>query len=637
MHDGRMKHDANALQPGEAPSVAGVQVSADYLDDQRPRQGSWATSATPPGLDPRALLALQGSAGNAAVGRMLRRNALERRVQESRLARFVGHEHEAIGNVTGADVDLGNGVVLSWGQVVAIAGDEFGSIEELREAARTNPRRIRAALEHAEVKGPIPASLPATTPDDKKSQTFTWIELALRNVTHFAAGGTARDTWRSHHARALGKAAEAGLSGDAATLQEAYAIEAFGQHFLTDMFSGGHVRTPRQDIIEYYRAKAPPMVSAFVTNLRAQVEPAIVAQIMQQVSPLLRGNYAFRKAQREVHAAVDARIQEGLQAIGGQAGLAEYFALALAGAVSGALHDREGREGLVVSSEDHPEPWLAPGDALLDKSLVSRNQAELAVIAAREHLVQAHYIGQSEQSIEQRIPADPPATIHFAFDSSELDGAQPVAESAGAYLHVNQGTAVELVGHTDSIGGAAYNQQLGLRRANAVRSAAIAGGARPEQVVVTSAGESNPATTDPQGLSDNRRVDFHWQPETAWPPANETRADPARDRAVEAIRALGPPYADVERYVPRAVEKLNQPLPEWRWGSMDPVVVAELDTWVEDLVGPHVRTISEAVPETIEVEGYTVAPRQIVDTLLDHFIAHPATTLGSLIGTPAGQ
>ena len=64
------------------------------------------------------MIALQRSAGNAAVSRVLAQRTL---------ARFVGTEHKDLGDTTGASIDLGNGVVLSWGDIVALAGDEYAT------------------------------------------------------------------------------------------------------------------------------------------------------------------------------------------------------------------------------------------------------------------------------------------------------------------------------------------------------------------------------------------------------------------------------------------------------------------------------------------------------------------------------
>ena len=95
---------------------------------------------------------------------------------------------------------------------------------------------------------------------------------------------------------------------------------------------------------------------------------------------------------------------------------------------------------------------------------------------------------------------------------------------------------------------------------------------------------------------------------------------------------MGPPFDAVEQYVPHTVEEMNEPLPEWRWGQMPPELIADLDTWVKDLVGPHTQKLTDAVPETIVEGDYTLAPRQIVEGIVGQLMDAPARTLGELIG-----
>lgn len=571
------------------------------------------------------VLSLQRQVGNGSVRRLVQR--------------FVGHEHESLGNATGASIDLGNGVTLTWGQVVAVAGDEFGTVEELQEAAKTDEgrRRIRVALEHDGVRGPIPASLPAATKDDRSKQESAYVTLAMENVPHFADGGDALGTWRSHHARALQAALQAGLAGDEASFQQAQTLEAFGQHFLTDMFSGGHVRTPRREIMQFYTEKAATMAPAFVNNVRTRVEAALVSQVMLQLGAL-RGNYTYGKAKEKVHDAVTAKLDEGLAKIGGMPGLVRYFGLGLAGAVSGSMHDRDGRLGVVVSSENHPQPWLAKGDAMLSASPESRAQAELAVVGAREQVLAARQAGARELAVEQLAPESPPAVVHFGLNSAAMDQAEEAARAAGAYLRVNPGSAVELVGHTDPLGTAAYNLGLGQRRADAVKAALLAGGAYPDQISTSSQGEASLRSADPKRYGENRRVDFVWRSREVVPdPATANQSvDPRRERAQQALDALGPPYPAVERFIPRAVPTMNEPLPEWRWGQMAPELVGDLDAWIKDMVGPQAKTLVDAVPETIKEGDFTLAPRQIVAGIVDELLRAPARTIGNLIGQQPG-
>lgn len=595
---------------------------------------------------------LQRTAGNRAVGHWLGRRRLT-------VQCFSGHEHESLGNVTGASVDLGHGVVLTWGQVVAIAGDEFGTVEELQTAAATEEgrRRIRAALEHDEVRGPIPASLPAATGDDKTAQEGAYLDLLLGNVTHFSEGGSARVTWRDHHDRALRKAFTAGMSRDDTAFQQAQALEAFGQHFLTDMFSGGHVRTPRQEVMDYYADRAQGMATAFITNFRQRFEDVLVSQVMQQLyQRRLAGSYTQDKAREKIHESVGKILDEKLAPIGGMAGVPQWFGKAIAGAVSGAMHDRDGRRGVVVRSEAHPMPWLAKGDSQLDQSPESRDQAELAILAAREQLLAARLAGERQPVIDRLVPVDPPSVVHFGFDSSSLQGARAApgardaVAAAGAWLNAHPNDVVDVVGHTDPLGTDDYNLGLGRRRAEVVKAALIEGGARPDQVVATSQGEASLRTTDPRQYRENRRVELIWQCRAVPAPnplqgqgaAQSRPDDPTQAKVQQALARFGPPYAEVERYVPEAVPDMNEPLPEWRWGQMSPELVTELDNWIRNYVGPKVDGFLKKIPETQTETAtggitLTVTPRQAAAGIVAEIMRQPSRTLGDLMGQQPGR
>jgi hypothetical protein len=56
----------------------------------------------------------------------------------------------------------------------------------------------------------------------------------------------AKKAYSSVHTLALRKAKEAYQSQKQSDLTEAYFIEGFAQHYLTDMFASGHIRTPRR-------------------------------------------------------------------------------------------------------------------------------------------------------------------------------------------------------------------------------------------------------------------------------------------------------------------------------------------------------------------------------------------------------
>lgn len=69
---------------------------------------------------------------------------------------------------------------------------------------------------------------------------------------------------------------------------------------------------------------------------------------------------------------------------------------------------------------------------------------------------------------------------------------------------------VQIIGHTDSDGDAAYNQGLSERRANAVADVLQANGVNFSRIVTIGQGENNPVASNltPEGKAQNRRVEI---------------------------------------------------------------------------------------------------------------------------------
>lgn len=75
--------------------------------------------------------------------------------------------------------------------------------------------------------------------------------------------------------------------------------------------------------------------------------------------------------------------------------------------------------------------------------------------------------------------------------------------------------AINIIGHTDSIGTEAYNQRLSERRAATVRNYLVEKGVNPGIITASGLGESQPVTPNtlpngrdnPEGRAKNRRVD----------------------------------------------------------------------------------------------------------------------------------
>ena len=87
----------------------------------------------------------------------------------------------------------------------------------------------------------------------------------------------------------------------------------------------------------------------------------------------------------------------------------------------------------------------------------------------------------------------------------------PAIESAAMVLKNHPDLMVEVEGHTDAIGTEAYNYDLGLRRARAVKKVLVANGVSANRLAVSSQGETRPIAGNDtsSGRARNRRVEIH--------------------------------------------------------------------------------------------------------------------------------
>jgi outer membrane protein OmpA-like peptidoglycan-associated protein len=96
----------------------------------------------------------------------------------------------------------------------------------------------------------------------------------------------------------------------------------------------------------------------------------------------------------------------------------------------------------------------------------------------------------------------------FATGNANLS-AQGHAELANLAAKARGAVAVEVVGHTDSVGREAYNQDLSERRAVAVADYLVSQGIAPNIISVRGVGENSPVASNGtrDGRQQNRRVD----------------------------------------------------------------------------------------------------------------------------------
>lgn len=220
--------------------------------------------------------------------------------------RFEGGEHTAIGDSTllrfvkdaapipawQVELHLPNGLALTYGQVVALGGDFYGIPDQpicdgataaervqrftaafnslaVLPAAKDEARQILAVMQKEIVaanqairdgKQPHEAydALGDTLSEEWNKITGggsavsalfplgRYLKLAANNADHF--GEWALAAYTAGHTAALQQAVLAGKTADDKQLELAYAMNAFADHFLTDLFSAGHVRVPRKQV-----------------------------------------------------------------------------------------------------------------------------------------------------------------------------------------------------------------------------------------------------------------------------------------------------------------------------------------------------------------------------------------------------
>lgn len=108
-----------------------------------------------------------------------------------------------------------------------------------------------------------------------------------------------------------------------------------------------------------------------------------------------------------------------------------------------------------------------------------------------------------------------PEAITFPINSAQLKSSFVSSLNALAQnLQQYPNTTVEVVGHTDSSGTTAYNQQLSERRAVSVRSVLLNAGVSGSRLRAAGQGESNPVASNGSaaGRQQNRRVEIFITP-----------------------------------------------------------------------------------------------------------------------------
>lgn len=119
--------------------------------------------------------------------------------------------------------------------------------------------------------------------------------------------------------------------------------------------------------------------------------------------------------------------------------------------------------------------------------------------------------GVDVQRVGDNITLNMPGGVTFATNSADLSAQfYPVLDQvAGTLTEYNQ-TVIEVAGHTDSTGSAAYNKTLSERRADSVIAYLQSRGVQRQRMIAVGAGQDHPIASNDtaEGRQQNRRVEI---------------------------------------------------------------------------------------------------------------------------------
>ncbi|MGR3973075.1 MAG: hypothetical protein QRY72_00620 [Candidatus Rhabdochlamydia sp.] len=200
-------------------------------------------------------------------------------------------------------------------------------------------------------------------------------DLLADNSDHFEKN--AQEAYRIGHKLALQKAREGGREGNLDKLKEAYALDAFACHFLTDLFASGHIRNQRGDLEKFLTAH----LTSYISTLKS---------------------YSFEKI--IIKKIVLGSVKQ------------------LAGALTGAQHEEDGKRGLKVHNQNKKNQWMAYGDGTYFRPEKEANKTR--VVAATEasidevHQAYTYYQREITSCMEDFMPNPLPFGAGYEHEKS---------------------------------------------------------------------------------------------------------------------------------------------------------------------------------------------------------------------------
>jgi outer membrane protein OmpA-like peptidoglycan-associated protein len=145
-----------------------------------------------------------------------------------------------------------------------------------------------------------------------------------------------------------------------------------------------------------------------------------------------------------------------------------------------------------------------------DQATADRLFSIAAAVVGAENVVLDYTIA-ADSPLPESEPVYFPDSFRFAPNSADLTPADVhVLDLVMVFMVQNPQVTLDVLGFTDSVGAADYNQQLSQARVDAIRQYLVVGGLAPERVTAIGMGAADPVASNdtPEGRAENRRVEF---------------------------------------------------------------------------------------------------------------------------------